>query len=136
VTVKRVCPSCGRIGCEEHKRKPWQETTPRRNRTVSGWQQGRRRRYVLRRDNLTCHRCGRVYVAGDLICDHVVPLAEGGADDVSNLAPLCRDCNRIKTAEEAKRGRERSKRPGGHPHAHRMDGTGQAARGEVPPEAA
>ena len=38
------------------------------------------------------------------IRDHVVPLAEGGADVESNVQAICADCNRIKTREESARG--------------------------------
>jgi len=46
-----------------------------------------------------CHLCGR---KGATQVDHVVPLAEGGADDESNLAPIHDDCHAQKTAAEAK----------------------------------
>lgn len=34
--------------------------------------------------------------------DHIVPLAAGGLNDVSNLQLLCNDCNRTKSAEMAR----------------------------------
>lgn len=37
--------------------------------------------------------------------DHIIPLAEGGTDDPSNIQPLCQDCSDAKTKQEAKRGR-------------------------------
>jgi 5-methylcytosine-specific restriction enzyme A len=38
------------------------------------------------------------------IRDHIVPLAEGGADVESNTQALCQACSDLKTAEEARRG--------------------------------
>jgi 5-methylcytosine-specific restriction protein A len=50
-------------------------------------------------------KAGRVRVAS--IRDHIVPLAEGGRDDESNVQPLCEECSDAKTIEESKRGRVR-----------------------------
>jgi 5-methylcytosine-specific restriction enzyme A len=110
VVILRACTVCGRLSsesrCPTHRRKAW-EGSNRRERTRSGWSQQRRARYILRRDEGRCHRCGR---PGATIADHVIALAEGGADDVDNMAPICVSCNRQKVAEEAARGRLRSAR--------------------------
>jgi len=42
------------------------------------------------------------------IRDHIIPLAEGGADDETNEQGLCLDCSDRKTEEESKRGVRRS----------------------------
>ena len=34
------------------------------------------------------------------IMDHIVPLFEGGKNEISNLQPLCRDCHDLKTKLE------------------------------------
>jgi 5-methylcytosine-specific restriction protein A len=34
------------------------------------------------------------------VCDHIVPLAEGGTDATSNLQPLCQSCHNAKTMRE------------------------------------
>ena len=39
------------------------------------------------------------------ICDHILPVSEGGTDDMSNLQTLCKACHDIKTAAESARGR-------------------------------
>ncbi len=63
-----------------------------------------RRRRVLARDEFTCRECR--HVSMDLVVDHVVPLADGGADDASNLQSLCVPCHAKKTKREAQaRGR-------------------------------
>jgi hypothetical protein len=51
---------------------------------------------VLRRDGFTCQSCG----AADrpMHVDHVVAVANGGADDPENLQTLCDRCNMQKGA--------------------------------------
>lgn len=50
-----------------------------------------------------CKRHGRVTIATQR--DHIVPLAEGGADDSSNEQALCDPCHEAKSLAEALRGR-------------------------------
>jgi len=52
-----------------------------------------------------CKAQGRRRLA--TIRDHIVPLAEGGTDEPSNVQPLCAACSDDKTRAEAKRGRQR-----------------------------
>ena len=55
---------------------------------------------VKRRDQYTCQACGLVTEEGD--CDHIIPAAKGGKDEMSNLQWLCREpCHREKTEREA-----------------------------------
>jgi 5-methylcytosine-specific restriction endonuclease McrA len=58
----------------------------------SEWE--RRRTEVYFRDDYTCQYCGER--GGKLECDHVVPLARGGSNDISNLVTACFKCNRSK----------------------------------------
>ena len=58
-----------------------------------------------------CRAQGRRTFA--MIRDHIVPLAEGGADDSTNEQALCRACTDTKTRAEAARGRQRSRQRGG-----------------------
>ena len=48
------------------------------------------------------HRCAccRVLLPVGWHLDHRVPLADGGADDASNMQPLCTPCHTLKTARE------------------------------------
>ena len=53
-----------------------------------------------------CQRLGRVTLATQR--DHIVPLAEGGADDDSNVQGLCHDCHDAKSKAERQRGVQRA----------------------------
>lgn len=66
-----------------------------------GWQA--LRETVLLRDQYQCRQCGRVVLPSDAECDHIVPLADGGADDVENLQTLCKDCHSKKSVSENRR---------------------------------
>ena len=46
--------------------------------------------------NYTCLRCGQREPTITLTRDHVVPLAQGGSDWISNIQPLCPTCNSSK----------------------------------------
>jgi 5-methylcytosine-specific restriction protein A len=54
------------------------------------------RKYVLERDNYQCRSCGKTAAEAKLHIDHIIPLARGGMDDISNLQTLCQRCNQRK----------------------------------------
>lgn len=54
---------------------------------------------VFKRDSFTCQYCGRSAPNVILEVDHIVPVAEGGTNEVINLITSCRDCNRGKGAK-------------------------------------
>ena len=54
------------------------------------------RKYVLQRNNDRCQSCGKRETETQLNIDHIVPLAKGGSNDISNLQVLCGRCNRQK----------------------------------------
>ena len=51
---------------------------------------------VFRRDGFTCQYCGRRPPDVVLEVDHILPVAEGGTNDILNLTAACQHCNRGK----------------------------------------
>lgn len=91
----------------------WKRNKPRRPATHAIRQQ---RKQILARDRYTC----QMQVPG--VCtymatedDHIIPLAEGGTDDLSNRRAVCRSCHALKSKEEARRGRARYRRSRARP---------------------
>ena len=56
------------------------------------------RKYVLQRDNYQCQSCGKKNTETTLNIDHIIALAKGGSNDLSNLQVLCGKCNQTKSA--------------------------------------
>ena len=54
------------------------------------------RKYVFNRDNYQCKSCGKTQQETELTVDHIIPLAGGGSNDISNLQTLCYLCNQRK----------------------------------------
>ena len=48
---------------------------------------------VLSRDGFKCQYCGDVFPADQLTIDHLIPLAMGGPDEVTNYISACGPCN-------------------------------------------
>ena len=55
---------------------------------------------VFKRDSFRCQYCGRSAPDVILECDHIIPVASGGTNDLINLVTSCRDCNRGKGKRE------------------------------------
>lgn len=51
---------------------------------------------LLREFEHRCAYCSVLLVPSQTHRDHFVPIARGGADDVSNIVPACAECNRAK----------------------------------------
>lgn len=59
------------------------------------WSQWRDiRQAVFDRDGFACTYCGDA--ASTLECDHIIPLSQGGSNDLENLTTACMRCNRSK----------------------------------------
>lgn len=93
-------------------------TTARRHEpTPPNWGRGRgpgwakRRLEILKRDAWLCQckdcRQRAVPLPAHEV-DHIVPLAEGGGDEHSNLQAINKRCHRKKTAQEARRGQAKN----------------------------
>ena len=64
-------------------------------------------REVLERGR--CQTCGNLAAEADMEVDHILPLADGGSNELDNLQLLCSSCHRAKTSRENSR-RAKSKR--------------------------
>lgn len=85
---QKAHPEVGVIA--QSKRRALKLNAPGGSHTKAEWQA--LKSYYM--DQCLC--CGDV--PDVLECDHVVPLAKGGSDDISNCQPLCRSCNATKNA--------------------------------------
>ena len=59
---------------------------------------------LFRRDACMCLYCGERFSDGQLSCDHVVPISQGGLNVWTNVVTACRKCNNFKagrTPEQA-----------------------------------
>lgn len=70
-----------------------------------------RRKRLLRRQNNHCAECGVGPLKPEQVQgDHVVPLADGGADVDENMQALCLTCHNAKTRMENAQRTERQRR--------------------------
>ncbi|BBD58181.1 hypothetical protein NIES2109_09520 [Nostoc sp. HK-01] len=65
------------------------------------------RQYVFQRDKYQCQSCGKTAEETNLTIDHIIPLAQGGQNDISNLHTLCLTCNQAKSDKTDQRFRRR-----------------------------
>jgi predicted restriction endonuclease len=63
------------------------------------------RHEVFKRDEYRCLECGATNQETSLHIDHILPVSQGGSDEMSNLQTLCRDCNLSKSNRAWKAGR-------------------------------
>jgi len=84
--------------CDEHK--PKTNTWAQKNfeRSSSGWEWRSIKKRVLRRDGSFCQAKGCTDHATEV--DHIVPIHQGGTDDLSNLTSLCGAHHRDKSERE------------------------------------
>lgn len=96
LNLSGYCDSCSSLA-SGWQTKQAREIHERRIYHTPLWR--RLRAAVFRRDGGLCREClrqGRVAPGTEV--DHVVPLSEGGGNDLANLQLLCRECHRRKTS--------------------------------------
>ncbi len=54
------------------------------------------RHEVFKRDNYRCVECGATNNETILHVDHILPVSQGGSDELDNLQTLCEECNLCK----------------------------------------
>lgn len=101
----RYCTRCRKAHTGRcPQRQQWEGSG--KGRGGRGWR--RTRQQVFERDGYLCqiHLARGQLVSVSLhganhgVCDHKVPLAHGGTDDLENLQTICQVCDRDKTAAE------------------------------------
>lgn len=94
--MEKYCPSCGRVlGEVDFKFCPYCKSLL--NERVGREPIPRKLRHkVFVRDNYRCVECGATNKETTLEIDHIIPVAKGGTNDISNLQTLCKKCNRAK----------------------------------------
>lgn len=68
---------------------------PRRNLKRKNFSSGVRE-LLYKKANGCCELCGRKMLLENMTVDHVIPLAQGGSNDICNLAAVCKPCNLFK----------------------------------------
>ena len=48
-----------------------------------------------------CVSCGKYFTKSEIEIDHRIPKRKGGTDDLWNLQPMCRHCNRSKRERQS-----------------------------------
>lgn len=99
-TAKFCSPKCSQQASRVYADKAEQRNAAVRRRRLrktgaSGWHAESEWLALCLRARGKCAVCGR---KSKLTRDHIIPLAAGGADDITNIQPLCAPCNSRKGA--------------------------------------
>ena len=96
---RRAIPGTSR--CDRH---PAPAQTQAERLSAQPWRAGyadplfaRNRPLAFKRDGGRCVLCGFEVSPRAYICDHVLPLSDGGTSDLENLQTLCKPCSKTKT---------------------------------------
>lgn len=81
-------PDMRRLACANRRAR---KVTNGGSISESQWQE------VKRKYDFRCLRCGK---KKPLTLDHVVPISKGGCHEVSNIQPLCLECNSSKSTKD------------------------------------
>lgn len=94
----------GASRCPTHDPGPWGGPTLDERRARTKTPEHRRDRAIVKaRDHATCYICATHDPQGQM--DHVIPVTEGGTDDLTNKAWICSPCHATKSAQEGARAR-------------------------------
>tara|TARA_Y100001968_G_scaffold102797_1_gene92781 strand:+ start:16795 stop:17178 length:384 start_codon:yes stop_codon:yes gene_type:complete len=106
------CSKCRKVHRDEQcpHRKPFERKRSNAKHSGRGgkaWQ--RTREYIFTRDRFLCQihlRKGELvsvelHGANHGVCDHIIPLSQGGGNGHENLQTICQACDKAKTAQEA-----------------------------------
>jgi 5-methylcytosine-specific restriction protein A len=106
------CTKCRKVHKAETcpHRKPFQRKRGSNQQSGRGgraWQ--RTREFIFNRDRFLCqiHLKKGELVSVELhggnhgVCDHIIPIAQGGGNDHHNLQTICQACDREKTLKES-----------------------------------
>lgn len=119
--AKSICRAAGcnvlkdRPGyCTRHGHltpKAWSNTSSASDGRMRGRRLQEARAELFRRNPLcvNCERNGVTRLAAER--DHIIPLFEGGTDDLSNTTGLCKPCHQAKTQAESNRVRGITTKP-------------------------
>lgn len=108
----RPCLVCGRASqgnyCPQHRPEVDEAERNARNpyrRAYKDAQYAKNRQHRFERARGRCEACGIHLEVGKWECDHLVPIKDGGTNDITNLRVLCRPCHAIKTRQDRNRGK-------------------------------
>ena len=111
--IRTLCVACKRVKatrpdhlCDECRARHkgwsmWQHYKGSSKSRGYGYAWNKLRLKALERDKHLCQMClkrGIFTTATDV--DHIVPLAQGGSDEMENLQSLCHECHKQKTCQE------------------------------------
>lgn len=89
----------GRKACREHAHDGYAKRGTDKQRGYGKAHRNRRKRLLAMQP--LCVACGEAgHTRAATIADHIVPLAQGGAETMANLQPLCKECHDRKTVLE------------------------------------
>jgi 5-methylcytosine-specific restriction endonuclease McrA len=83
-TKKWLLANPGKVDEYNHKRRSLKLSSPGNGITAKEWND------LLEKYGGRCLACGSTT---NITLDHVIPLISGGANDISNVQPLCKSCN-------------------------------------------
>ena len=94
--------------CDKHQdeRTGWKRSKRNQKAGLTGRPWRRLRDEVMSRDDYVCQECarnGRLTPATEV--DHIINIASGGTDNMTNLEAICSNCHKIKTQNESKKAR-------------------------------